>query len=92
MDLNQVGASVTGTWAATGGTVRPVGNISGTVDTASFTGTVTFNYSGGPTCSGSFTGSAGGATLTWNSPGLTTGSCGLNLGNPLTVRWVMQRR
>lgn len=94
VDLNQIGATVTGTWASTGGgAVRPFGNINGTVDPTSFIGTITYNFTGGPTCTASFSGTASATTLNWSSPGFTTGSCGLAApGNPLNVRFVLQRR
>jgi len=93
IDLVQVGGTVTGTWASSGGTVRPYGNVNGTVDTTTFAGTITYNYSNGPTCSGSFSGNSTLNTLNWSSPGFTTGSCGLSApGNPLSVRFVLQRR
>lgn len=93
VDLNQIGANVTGTWTSTGGTVRPFGNVSGTVDQTSFAGTVSYNYANGPTCSAAFSGTANSATLNWSSPGFTTGNCGLTApGNPLGVRFVLQRR
>lgn len=93
VDLVQVGGSVTGTWLSSGGSVRPFGNINGTVDTTTFAGTVTFNYTNGPTCSGSFSGPSTAATLRWSSPGFLTGNCGFSSpGNPLNVTFVLQRR
>lgn len=94
VDINQINATVTGTWASSGGgAVRPFGNINGTVDVTRFVGTVTYNYMGGPTCSGSFAGSVSPTTIDWTSPGFTTGDCGLSApGNPLGVRFVLQRR
>lgn len=93
IDLVQVGATVTGTWVSSGGTVRPFGNVNGTVNTTTFAGTITYNYANGPTCSGSFSGNSTLNTLNWSSPGFTTGNCGLSPpGNPLNVRFVLQRR
>ena len=93
MDLTQVGATVTGTWATTGGTLRPFGSVNGTVDLTTFSGTMTFKYTDGPTCSAAFSGPASGVTLNWSSAGFTTGDCGLSdPGNPMTVRLVLQRR
>lgn len=91
VDVTQVSATVTGTWLMTSG-VRARGNISGTVDTANFTGTVTYNYEGGPTCQASFSGTASATSLMWSSPGFT-GNCGLAApGNPTGARFVLQRR
>ena len=91
VDLTQVSATVTGTWAMTSG-VRAIGNISGTVDTSQFTGTITYNYTDGPTCQASFSGTASATTLVWTSPGFT-GNCGLSApGNPTNARFVLQRR
>jgi hypothetical protein len=69
------------------------GNITGTVDATSFTGTITLSINQTAGCSGSFSGSAATAstTLTWSSAGFT-GNCNLNAGNPLSPRFVLQRR
>lgn len=89
--LNQTAATISGTWA-TSGTTREAGTISGTVDSTSFVGTVTFSFNQGPTCQGAFSGTASTSTLNWSSPGFT-GNCGLaSPGNPLNVRFVLQRR
>lgn len=92
VDLNQTGSTITGTWVMTSG-LQARGNISGTVDPSAFSGSVTYNYLNGPTCVASFSGLAANATLNWTSPGFTTGTCGLSApGNPLGVRFVLQRR
>lgn len=92
VSLNQIAGAISGTWTSTGGTVIAFGNVNGTVDAGSFVGTISYNYQGGPTCSGSFSGTAN-ASLNWTSPGFTTGNCGLSApGNPLGVRLVLQRR
>jgi hypothetical protein len=92
VDLNQVTGSVTGTWVKTSPGDREAGNITGTVDRTAFTGTITFTIGNGPTCSASFSGPASSATLNWSSPGFT-GNCGLAPpGNPVNVRFVLQRR
>lgn len=89
--INQTSATISGTWAGSG-TVREAGTISGTVDSTSFTGTITYSFNQGPTCQGSFSGSALTTTLNWSSAGFT-GNCGLaSPGNPLGVRFVLQRR
>jgi hypothetical protein len=95
VDLTQVGsgntATVTGTWAMSSG-VRARGTISGTVDPSTFTGIITYNYTNGPTCQASFSGSATTSNLNWSSPGFT-GNCGLSSpGNPVNGRFVLQRR
>ena len=90
MDLTQAGTSVTGTWVMSSG-LRANGTVSGSVSGSQFTGLMTYSYTGGPVCQGSFSGSAGISNLTWTSPGFT-GTCGLVGGNPVSVRFVMQRR
>jgi hypothetical protein len=91
--LNQTSATVTGTWAAQTGSSGIAGNINGTVDASSFTGTVTLSINQTTGCSGSFSGSAstGSNTLTWSSAGFT-GNCNLVSGNPVSPRFVLQRR
>lgn len=93
MTLSQTSATVTGTWAAQSGTAGLAGNINGTVDATSFTGTITLSINQTAGCSGSFSGSAltGSSTMTWSGAGFT-GNCNLNLGNPLAPRFVLQRR
>lgn len=92
VDLTQVSASVTGTWVKSSPGTRESGNISGTVDQSSFTGTLTYTFGTAPTCMGSFSGTASTSTLNWSSPGFT-GNCGLAApGNPVGVRFVLQRR
>lgn len=89
--INQTSATISGTWAGSG-TTREAGTISGTVDNSSFSGTVTYSFNQGPTCQGSFSGTASTTTLNWSSAGFT-GNCGLSSpGNPLGVRFVLQRR
>jgi hypothetical protein len=91
VDLTQVGGTVTGTWVMSSG-IRARGNISGAVDTAQFTGILTYAYPNGPTCQGSFSGLSTTARLEWTSPGFT-GNCGLSApGNPTNARFVLQRR
>jgi len=90
MNLTQVGTTITGTWAMTSG-VRATGNVSGAVDTSQFTGIITYSL-GTNTCQASFSGSANSSNLAWSSPGFT-GACGLTSpGNPVNVRFVLQRR
>src|SRR5687767_12401562 len=72
--LNQTGTTISGTWANSG-TTPEAGNITGTVDTSTFTGTITYSFRQGPTCQGSFSGAASSATLNWQSAGFT-GNCG----------------
>lgn len=92
MTLSQTSTTVTGTWAAQSGSSGIAGNVSGTVDTSSFTGTLTFSINQTAGCSGSFSGGAGASTMTWSSAGYT-GNCGLAPpGNPLSPRFVLQRR
>jgi hypothetical protein len=91
MTLSQTSTTVTGTWAAQSGSSGVAGNITGTVDATSFTGTITLSINQTAGCSGSFSGSAATATLNWSSAGFT-GNCNLNLGNPLSPRFVLQRR
>ena len=91
--LNQTSTTVSGTWAASTGSSGIAGNITGTVDTSSFTGTMTLSLNQSAGCSGSFSGPAATAssTLTWSSAGFT-GNCNLNAGNPISPRFVLQRR
>lgn len=89
--LNQSGTTVTGTWASQTGSAGIAGNINGTVDQTTFTGTITYSINQTAGCSGSFSGTAGAATLNWSSAGFT-GNCNLVAGNPLTPRFVLQRR
>ena len=94
MNLTQVVASITGTWALTSGpeALRATGNISGTVDPSLFTGIVTHALPSGQTCQGSFSGPSNTSQLLWSSPGFT-GNCGFSApGNPVNVRFVLQRR
>ncbi len=91
VNLTQVGANVTGTWAMTSG-VRATGNVSGAVDAGAFTGIITYGLSSGAICQGSFSGLSLVSSLNWSSPGFT-GNCGLSApGNPVNVRFVLQRR
>jgi hypothetical protein len=93
LTLSQTSATVSGTWAAQSGTAGLAGNINGTVDSATFTGTITLSINQTAGCSGSFSGSAltGAPTMSWSGAGFT-GNCNLNLGNPLSPRFVLQRR
>jgi hypothetical protein len=90
--MNQTSTTVDGTWGAQSGTNGLAGNITGTVDSSSFTGTITFSINQTTACSGSFNGGASSlSTMTWSSAGFT-GNCALNNGNPLSPRFVLQRR
>ena len=94
MSLNQSGSTITGTWASNSisGGVTEAGTVSGTADSATFTGTITYIFGDRPTCQGTFSGSSTVSTLDWSSRGLT-GNCWLAPpGNPLTMRFVLQRR
>lgn len=94
MELGQVGNTITGTWAMST-SVLARGNVTGVVDTTTFTGTVTFNLPtpNAPICTASFTGASTRTTIEWSSAGFATGNCGLTApGNPLGVRFVLQRR
>lgn len=91
--MNQTSTAVTGTWAASTGTSGLAGNISGTVDATSFTGTITLSINQTTGCSGSFSGPANTSapTLSWAGAGFT-GNCNLSNGNPVSPRFVLQRR
>jgi hypothetical protein len=90
--LNQTSSTISGTWAAQSGSNGLAGNITGTVDPTSFTGTVTLSINQSSACSGSFSGNATSTgNMTWSSAGFT-GNCNLNNGNPLSPRFVIQRR
>ena len=90
--LNQTSATVTGTWAAQSGASGIAGNVNGTTDSSSFTGSITFSINQTAGCSASFSGGASSAaTMTWTSAGFT-GNCNLVGGNPLSPRFVLQRR
>lgn len=92
LTLNQTSSTVTGTWGAQSGTSGIAGNITGTVDPSSFTGTVTFSINQSAGCTGSFSGNASSqGNMTWTSAGFT-GNCNLSAGNPLSPRFVFQRR
>ncbi len=91
MDLTQTGTDLRGTWFSTSSGNNIAGNITGTVGPSSFTGTITFSFAQTTGCSGSFSGSAGGNSFSWASAAFT-GNCGLNNGNPVAPRFVMQRR
>jgi hypothetical protein len=92
MNLNQTGTTISGTWGAPSGNNAVAGNVTGTVDTSTFTGTITFSFNQTAGCSGSFSGSVSATAITLTSPGFT-GNCGLSSpGNPLTPRFVLQRR
>ena len=89
MTLSQSGTSVNGTWTTSTGWD---GQVTGTVDTSSFTGTFTLSAPNalgvGQRCTGtaSISGSAG-ATLHWSGAGFT-GTCN---GEPLNVTFTLQR-
>ena len=92
LQLNQTSAAITGTWAAQSGGSGIAGNITGTVDPTTFTGTITFSINQTTGCSGAFSGNASSTgNLTWSSAGFT-GNCNLVAGNPLGPRFVIQRR
>lgn len=93
VSLNQSAATVTGTWSAQAGSSGIAGNITGTTDPGSFTGTITFSINQSSGCSGSFSGPAttNATTLSWTGAGFT-GNCQLTGGNPLSPRFVLQRR
>jgi hypothetical protein len=90
MTLSQSGSTVTGTWASPSDWT---GQISGTVDATSFTGTFTLSAPNalgvGPRCTGSsaVNGPAGGVTIRWTGAGFT-GSC---TGMPIGLTWSLQR-
>src|SRR5262245_41161050 len=90
MELTQAGGNVNGTWAVQ--TSGWNGAVTGTVDSTTFSGSLTFNARSvtGAACTGqgSFSGAAGGTTLSWSSPGIT-GNC---TGMPTSIRIVLQRR
>jgi len=92
MNLNQSGTTVTGTWELANFDWR--GNVSGSVDAKSFSGTFTVNAprAGGGTCTGTaaFAGptNLGAQTLRWSSVGIT-GGCSFSTGS-ITVN--VQRR
>lgn len=88
MSLTQMSASVDGTWTESFG-LQASGTITGTVDSTTFTGTITYAQPNGPTCSGSFSGSAKSSVLNWSGPGFK-GTCGL-MANLESVRFNLQR-
>lgn len=89
MDLTQAGSSINGTYVITG---FASGAVTGTVTTSTFSGSLTFNAQAvnGSACTGTFStsGSAGGTTMRWTSPGVT-GNC-TNLPTGITI--AIQRR
>lgn len=89
VNLTQASASVDGTWAESSG-LQATGAIRGTVDSTSFSGTISYAQPNGPTCPGSFSGSAKSSSLNWSSSGFT-GDCGL-MGNLERVSFSLQRR
>lgn len=89
--LSQTGTTVTGTWSAPSGNSGIAGNINGTVDSSTFTGTISFSINQTAGCSGSFSGSSTTGSLRWSSAGFT-GNCNLSGGNPLSPTFVLQRR
>lgn len=90
MTLSESGSAVSGTWAAS--LVNWNGQITGTVDKTSFTGTFTLSAPsvGGGVCTGSASvaGPAGGATISWTGAGFT-GSCN---NEPVGLTWSLQRQ
>jgi hypothetical protein len=89
LQLSQTSGTVTGTWASAATDWN--GTVSGTATATNFTSTFTISApsTGTGRCDGTATvsGAAGGATLTWTSPGFT-GSC---TGEPLNLTWSLQR-
>lgn len=72
--LNQTGSTIAGTWVNVA--LGWNGNVTGTVDATTFTGTFTLNR--GTTCtgaSGSFNGPSNPTSLHWSSAGFTGGTC-----------------
>ena len=86
MNLSQGASSVAGTWS----TATANGTVTGATTTSTFSGTFTWNATDfhGVACTGTFpvSGSAGGNTLNWTSPGVTgmTGNC-TNLPTSITL-------
>lgn len=77
MSLSQTGAGVSGTYTSgTAGVPLFGGTLAGTATSNSFSGTLTWNPLAGFSCPGTWaaSGSAGGNTLTWTSPGVS-GNC-----------------
>jgi len=87
--LSQTSGTVAGTWVSP--QLGWTGNINGTVDATSFTGTLTLNRpSGGCTgASGSFSGTAAAGSLRWTSAGFTGGNCA---GPPVGITLTLQRQ
>ena len=96
LNLRQIGESVTvtGAWAFLGAGLTQGGTISGTVDNANFTGSLSYDGNHDPACVAFFAGTASTAGLNWSSPGFT-GVCSLTAtagtGNPVSVRLILQR-
>lgn len=94
MVLAQTGTSVSGTWSTPAGGADWNGQVTGTVDPTSFTGTVTLSAPNalgvGPRCTGtaSLSGPAGGSTIRWTGAGFT-GSC---TGEPIALIFNFQRQ
>ena len=93
MSLTQAGASVSGTHTASYlGTTLFGGTVAGTTTASSFSGTFTWVPAPGlgPECAGTFvvSGSAGGNTLNWMSPGVVGSIC---TGVPTNMIIVEQR-
>jgi hypothetical protein len=91
MDLNQTSDTISGTYVITGTGTQ--GNINGTVNATSFTGnlSMTTPAQSGGLCQGSasITGTAGGATMRWTSPGVAQTTCS---GMPTNITIAVQRR
>ena len=96
LNLRQIGESVTvtGTWSFPGAGLMQGGTISGTVENANFTGSISYDGNHDPACVALFAGTASTAGLNWSSPGFT-GVCSLTAtggtGNPVRVRLILER-
>lgn len=90
VNMTQANDAVNGTWASSN---NWNGIITGTTTPATFSGTFTVSLPAvnGGRCTGtaSVSGAAGGATITWTSPGFAGSSC---TGMPVNLRWNLQRR
>src|SRR5258705_5902963 len=90
-NINQTGTTISGTWVTSPDGWN--GTITGTVDSSSFTGTVTYNARSttGAACTGqgSFSGtvpSATNTTMRWTSPAITGNCTGMPLSNVLALQ------
>lgn len=91
LNLTQNGASMTGRWEFPGAGLGQGGTISGTVDAANFTGTVSYDGNHDPACRATFAGTVSSVALNWSSPGFQ-GICGISAReNPVAVRFILHR-